>query len=830
MFFRPYPLFHIGLLVSFVAVWACSDPSDSGGPQAVGDGLTDTESVDGSTEEDHTAGDVAVGSDSTNGSDVAPGGTQPAPPAEPRVVPVGMWRAATLKNPNDPDPVLAAIEAGTFEFPETDDAYGLKWSNVRPAEDGTIDSQSWGYLQLLVAKIDLPETGGIIVQADRTFQVLSGQVRQPGDIYGSGRVRIPIPHSAGADWIVVRAQVGTALPKVVLTEWPHEVAFNDADMVAPDWVLGQNDPSYLGLPVLSFRDTSVNNLVAHVVENEYFEATQLPGPIVGAHCVTQVGFRLIPKEWTTREPQPVARLRLQSPDLQYYYEHEVSIPTVALDPANPQAIRQTFVSQMDRSIQFYGLRLPQNYDPARLYSLVLSLHGAGVEAGGQAAAYSPKNDSFLAAATNRRPFGFDWEVWGRVDAIEVLEEVQTRFATDPTRTYVTGHSMGGHGTWQIGVLFPDRFAVVGPSAGWISFETYGGPPFPTGPFGWARHSSDTLRYVDNLIPKAVYIIHGTADDTVPIAQAEQMFSVLSPIVPDLYFHRQPDGGHWWDGELSPGADCVDWPPLFDLMQKRTVNPDQLDFRFVGASPWVNPTHSVVTVLSKLTPAEDFVVDASVVGTDYVIETTNVRGMEVRTDTFEASGIQQLRVDGRTYPISGPVVSVGDTTGKRPGQHGPLNEVLEKPTCIVYPDNGSTVLREVAANLVSTWNVIGNGAMCTLPLSLLTDEVRANHNIVYMGVPQNQVPIPPSTQVTWTPQGISVAGTHYENAAAVVVFPEGNGLSAAFYAAQGKENLLFRLQPFTSRFVVPDFLVWDERGARTVGFFNGNWEYEPTFSQ
>jgi hypothetical protein len=46
-------------------------------------------------------------------------------------------------------------------------------------------------------------------------------------------------------------------------------------------------------------------------------------------------------------------------------------------------------------------------------ALVLSLHGAGVQGIGQAQAYSPKDWAYLIAPTNRRPFGFDWEEWGR---------------------------------------------------------------------------------------------------------------------------------------------------------------------------------------------------------------------------------------------------------------------------------------------------------------------------------------------------------------------------------------------------------------------------------
>ena len=35
--------------------------------------------------------------------------------------------------------------------------------------------------------------------------------------------------------------------------------------------------------------------------------------------------------------------------------------------------------------------------------------------------------------------------------------------------------MGGHGTWHIGTLFPDRFAAIGPSAGWPFVRLTGEP-------------------------------------------------------------------------------------------------------------------------------------------------------------------------------------------------------------------------------------------------------------------------------------------------------------------------------------------------------------------
>ena len=51
---------------------------------------------------------------------------------------------------------------------------------------------------------------------------------------------------------------------------------------------------------------------------------------------------------------------------------------------------------------------------------------------------------------------------------ELPRIIAAHFPADEACESIFGHSMGGHGTWNIGVTFPDRFAAIGPSAGWIS--------------------------------------------------------------------------------------------------------------------------------------------------------------------------------------------------------------------------------------------------------------------------------------------------------------------------------------------------------------------------
>lgn len=132
----------------------------------------------------------------------------------------------------------------------------------------------------------------------------------------------------------------------------------------------------------------------------------------------------------------------------------------------------TFASHIDGSLQYYAVT-PQSSGSASASALFLSVHGAGVEASGQARAYKAKDWGNLVAATNRRPRGFNWEDWGRLDALEVLALAQAEFKPDPQRIYLTGHSMGGHGTWFLGATYPDKWAAIAPCAGYPTLKEYG---------------------------------------------------------------------------------------------------------------------------------------------------------------------------------------------------------------------------------------------------------------------------------------------------------------------------------------------------------------------
>src|SRR5690349_20678637 len=57
---------------------------------------------------------------------------------------------------------------------------------------------------------------------------------------------------------------------------------------------------------------------------------------------------------------------------------------------------------------------------------------------------------------------------------------------------------------------------------------------------------------------------------------------------DFVFFEQPGAGHWWDVSPEPGADCVDWPPMFELFARRTIPADETvrEIEFTPPSPGI----------------------------------------------------------------------------------------------------------------------------------------------------------------------------------------------------------------------------------------------------
>lgn len=400
--------------------------------------------------------------------------------------------------------------------------------------------------------------------------------------------------------------------------------------------------------------------------------------------------------------------------------------TLSLDVKSTyQHHKKTFVSTIDGSIQYYSVAPSTRKEASQ--ALFLSVHGASVEAVNQANAYAQKDWGTLVAPTNRRPFGFAWEDWGRLDALEVLADAKNIYKPDESKIYLTGHSMGGHGTWYLGATYPDKFAAIAPCAGYPDLLAYRDgfsrsvvdmTPEQLENRGLSAKSvarmklqpintplqniieragtpSRTLKLERNYLQSGVYVLHGEKDNVVPTAIAREMRARLGKFHNDFTYYEYPEGTHWY------GNHSVDWAPIFDFFKQRTIPKDSVvkKLEFFTGSPGVSATSHFMTIHQQEKPFEVSSFDFSKEN-GFSITTTNVALLEVDLSKLTET-IKEIILDGDSLKVSSNVKNFFKKESKKwittaapplsekgPHRNGGFKDAFKNNVVFVYATKGS----------------------------------------------------------------------------------------------------------------------------------------------
>jgi pimeloyl-ACP methyl ester carboxylesterase len=627
-------------------------------------------------------------------------------------------RRATI----DVDPIAARVVAGTWVIPRSGDSLASpggqarKWEPVKTGPDGWFSAGALrgGYL---ATSFYAPEATVMILEAAGHEMVYADGEPRAGDVYSTGYVHLPLRVRTGQNALLF--QVGRGRLKARLTKPRASAFFSTADTTIPDLIRSESIDSEAAVLVVNATENWRESL-AITARLAGGQETRTVIPAVLPLATRKVAFRLLGTAPSAGE-NAMVELRLEQKTRNGDRLGWKTLDSTKINlrvRQSGEAYKKTFRSSIDGSLQYYSV-VPALPGPSQgRPGMVLTLHGAAVEGSGQAQCYSRKPGLYVVAPTNRRPYGFDWEDWGRLDAIEVLELAQQTFKTDPKQTYLTGHSMGGHGTWHLGVTFPDRFAAIAPSAGWISMWSYAGAKRATSAspmdelIARALGPSDTLALSQNLARLGVYILHGDADDNVPVEQARRMRQVLGEFHPDFVYHEQQGAGHWW------GNPCVDWPPLFAFLTDHKIPaPDQVrTIDFITASPAVSSrAHwlSIEAQLKALLPSKVHL-ELDPLHRCFSGSTENVarlaldlrRALPVATD----SGPLLIELDGQKIPplLNMPApsnsarsiwlnrtggawslsLSPPPSSRKGPARQGPFKEAFRNRFVLVYGTKGT----------------------------------------------------------------------------------------------------------------------------------------------
>ena len=182
---------------------------------------------------------------------------------------------------------------------------------------------------------------------------------------------------------------------------------------------------------------------------------------------------------------------------------------------------------MDQTLQPYRLFIPLSYDGSKPFPLIIALHGMGGDENSYFDEYGPgafkveaeKRGYIVLCPKGRLPASM-YLGSAEKDVLDVIAEGQRAYRIDVNRIYLTGHSMGGFGTWSVAMNHPQVFAALAPVAG-------GGDPM-----GMSK-----IAHIPQLV------VHGDNDQIVSVERSRLMVEAAKKLNVELKYLEIPGGDH-----------------------------------------------------------------------------------------------------------------------------------------------------------------------------------------------------------------------------------------------------------------------------------------------
>ena len=768
-----------------------------------------------------------------------------------------------------------------------------RWRNVSPDSAGWVeiefDNVFWdtimdiyGYAGLVnktfaYAEVHANQECRALIAAERVGTFYLNAVEHHGGLYGHDFVRVPVVLNKGSNPVVLSLTgfAGHRFRFEVLPSPAPVMLLND--YTTPDLVRDETGRLYTAVTLLNTTRSRIDGALLTIGDGVVVKVRRERIDNLAPLCMKKVPVSID----VISAPEGAEEVRIP---VAVDYGGISFADSMRLRVRGPgQSIKRTFISRMDKSCQYYAVLPPEDFRPDEEYALILSLHGAGVRAEGQADAYKPKPWAFVIAPTNRRPFGFDWQDWGRLDALEVLDIAKRTLPIDTTRVYLTGHSMGGHGVWHVGLNHPDLFAAMAPEAGWTSFELYIpwflqksyilGDPRAVGMRDLALREDKPLNFVENAKNLGVFIVHGALDDNVPTMHGRMFAERLEELGYKYGYWEVSGRGHWWHDD-SLDVSCVDYPVVMDFLRshERRVDPPVVRFKTVNLATanrayWVRinaqdePMHAT-EVQAALLSGPGVALETPRI----IVNTGNVEEFSLSPPAAPLQGRPvNLTIDGeeRTFRFKdGEEVTFAKRAGKflpgslergplakSPRLYGPIKQAYFSPFVLVYGTRGSTettdALLHGARSQACRWWRRGNGYVDIVADTLVTDQIIEDFNLILFGGPaENSLTarIARDLPIRIVPGpnggGIEVGSSLIEGRGLAAKFIYPNPVSPGRFVVvnMGTDAAGLDLSGFFKTIYagagLPDYIVYDERvrtrgwaGVLCTGFFDTDWEVD-----
>ena len=136
--------------------------------------------------------------------------------------------------------------------------------------------------------------------------------------------------------------------------------------------------------------------------------------------------------------------------------------------------------------------------------------------------------------------------WGTPEierlALAALDAATAEFGGDPGRTYLTGLSLGGYGTWALAYRHPERFAALVPVCGGVTTRRTRIPVPDWHPS--ATHPEDPWAEMARVVAGIpAWVFHGANDRRVPADESRRMVAALETAGARPRYTEYPGVGH-----------------------------------------------------------------------------------------------------------------------------------------------------------------------------------------------------------------------------------------------------------------------------------------------
>jgi predicted peptidase len=198
-----------------------------------------------------------------------------------------------------------------------------------------------------------------------------------------------------------------------------------------------------------------------------------------------------------------------------------SVMKAKAQTSNNPITAETFDWKSTRQGELKYLRyLPSDYKKSdgKKWPLMLFLHGAGERGDDldRVAIHGPMslvkhgtNFPFIIVAP-QCPAG---QLWENEPLLQLLDKITVSHNVDTNRVYLTGLSMGGYGSWKLGLANPDRFAALAPICGGANMID-------------VILSSWDDAHRKKMLKLPIWAFHGAKDDVVPVIESQRLVNSL----------------------------------------------------------------------------------------------------------------------------------------------------------------------------------------------------------------------------------------------------------------------------------------------------------------